>query len=299
MNLINALGTIRFYQNRDSLIRQHLCNTVTADEISSMQELRRQWTLGISAFSASFDRVILDKILTEVENMPAELQHLKDELRYLDGKYVEMDGNYERYGEIANGEYNYRINNLPWSRKMWRWDLPFDKTEYEQVLDYLFEDTHYQNHLFHYWNFVTRGIVPDMKDIRELSIYILESISGYLDPSDSYVYQLPEALRFEQIEVVGTYRNFRKYLNEGERNLELGEYILFQEDGRLFSYTRYDPDEDRNYESDEKVEWVVLDPRTVISPSGWFMHLVEDDSGKVALDYAECNNRNFYFTKTK
>ncbi len=298
-NLNNSTGILRFYSNRDSLIRQHLCRTISKDDIKSMRDLQIQWALSISWFTASYDRVIFDKILTDIENLPDELQDLKEELRILDGQYEEMDGNYERYGKIASGEYEYRINNLPWSRMMWRWDLPFDREKYDPVLDYLFEDVHYQNHLFQYWNYVSRGIVTDILDTRSLTLDLLESITGYLESSEPPLYRFPETLRYKQIDVTGTYRTFRKYLNEGERNLELGEYILFEEDGRLFSFTRYDPGEDKNYQSEEKVEWVVLNPRLVISPSGWFMHLVEDDAGQATLEYAACNNRNFYLTKVK
>jgi len=297
LNISRSYGPLRFYSNQDSLIRQHLCNTISREDIKSMRDLRIQWDLITSWFIATYDRVVLDKVLSDLENMPSELDFLKGTLRSLDSYYEEMQGNYEGYGELAQGERKYRAEHNDWHREMWRWDRPLDEDLRNKVLDYLFEDPHYQNQLHEYWEWVTEAIVRDMLALRDASIFCLESISGYLNPSQDHSYQLPEPIRFDLTAVVGTYRVYRKYLNEGQRNLELGTYILFEQDGRLFSYTRFNAAQDKNYQSDQTVEWIVLGPKTVISPSGWFMHLVQRDSGPTTLEYAGCNHRNIYFDK--
>lgn len=296
-NVSRSYGTLRFYSNRDSLIRQHLCNTISRDDIKSMRDLRIQWNLITSNYVSPYDRVVLDKVLSDIENMPAELEYLKGTLRDIDGLYEEMQGNYDVYRELSQGEMKYRADHNSWHRALWRWDRPFDEDLRNQVLDYLFDDPHYQNQLYEYWNWVTEAIVLDMLTIRDVSVFCMETIPRYLNPSQDDSYQLPEPIRFDLTEVVGTYRNYRKFLNEGERNLELGDFVLFEQDGRLFSYTRYDGEQDKTYQSDQTAEWLVLDPKTVISPAGWFMHLVESDSGPTTLEYAGCNHRNLYFDK--
>ena len=296
-NLSGSYGILRFYNNRDSLIRQHLCNTISRDDIRSMRDLRREWNLITSWFVYPHDRVVMDKVLSEIENLPEELEHLKGTLRSLDAMYDEIQDDYEKYGEISQSELNYRAQHNTWDQQLWRWDRPFDEDLKIKMMDYLFTNPHYRNQLKTYWRWVSRAIVPDILTLRDELIFCLESISGYLDQSGNKKYLLPEELRIKNSELAGTYRNYRKFLNEGQQNLELGTYILFEEDGRLFSATRYDANQDRNYQSDQTEEWLVLDPQTVISPRGWFMHLVERDSANIALEYAGCNNRNFYLSK--
>ena len=79
-NLSGSYGILQFYNNRDSLIRQHLCNTISRDDIRSMRDLRREWMLIPSNFVYPHDRVVMDKVLSEIENLPEELEHLKGTL---------------------------------------------------------------------------------------------------------------------------------------------------------------------------------------------------------------------------
>ena len=296
-NLSKAYGILRFYNNRDSLIRQHLCKTISREDIKSSNDLQRQWGLSSSYFIAPFDRVALDKVLSDLENVPEELGNFKNGLRFLDAKYDEIIQDYEEYGEIARSEIKYRNENLSWFREMWRWDKPFDKEVHSKVLDYLFDDPHYQNQLYTYWNHVNFAIKDDILSLREASIFWVESISNYLNQSEPTYYQLPEEWRFDLSQLVGTYKMSQLVENnDGEIN-DLGEYILFEEANRLFTFTQFDPKLQKNYQSDQSQEWVVLDSKTVISPSGWFMHLVQRDSSDTSLEYASCNNRNLYITK--
>ena len=246
---------------------------------------------------APLNRDVLDKVLLDIEYMPAELEDLKVTLRLLDSRYEEMQDNYERYGEISNEEWKYRAEQISWHHELWRWDQPFDEVLRNKVLDYLFDDPHYQNQIYRYWGLMTHSIIEDQLRIRNTAVFYIESISEYLNPSEDHRYQLPEPFRFDLKEIVGTYRNYKKFLGEGQQNLEYGPYILFEADGRLFSHTLYNEQQDKNYQSDQTEEWVVLDPNTVISPSGEFMHLVKTESGQTNLEYAACNHRNSYLTK--
>lgn len=296
-NISKVHGILRFYNNRDSLIRQHLCKTISREDIKSTNDLRRQWVLITSNFVAPLDRVALDKVLSDLENLPEELGNLKNGVRYFDAKYEEIDLDYKEYYEVASGEDDYRAKNLNWYRETWRWDKPLEEEVYAKVLDYLFDDPHYQNQLYTYWKHVNFSIVEDLLDWRQVSIFWIEYITNYLEKSEQSSYQLPEELRTDLSGLAGTYRVFEKADGEGTQINEMGEYILFEEDGRLMSFTRFDPERQMNYQSEELVEWVVLDSKTVISPSGWFMHLVQKGSEGTTLEYAGCNNRNLYFTK--
>ena len=296
-NIFKVHRILRFYNNRDSLIRQHLCKTILREDIKSTNDLFVQWALITTNYVTPLDRLALDKVLSDLENLPEELGALKYGLRYFDAKYEEIDLDYKEYYEIASGEDDYRAKNLYWYRETWRWDKPLDQDVYAKVIDYIFDDPHYQNQLYTYWKHVNFAIVSDILACRQESIFWIESLTKYLDPLEKSSYQLPEELRTDLSGLAGTYRVFEKEAGEGTQISEMGEYILFEEDGRLLSYTQFDPQRQMNYQSEETVEWVVLDSKTVLSPSGWFMHLVQKDSSRTSLEYAACNNRNLYFTK--
>ncbi len=296
-NIFKIHGILRFYNNRDSLIRQHLCKTISREDIKSINDLRTQWVLITTNFVAPLDRAALDKVISNLENLPEELGNVKYGVRYFDAKYEEIDLDYTEYYEVASGEDDYRAKNLNWYGETWRWDKPFEEEVYAKVLDYLFDDPHYQNQLFTYWKHVNFSIVEDLLDCRQASIFWIEYITNYLDRLEQSSYQIPEELRADLSGLVGTYRLFEKEAGDGTQIRERGEYILFEENGRLLSFTKFDPKRQMNYESEETLEWVVLDSKTVISPSGWFMHLVPGGSEGAALEYAACNNRNLYFTK--
>jgi len=296
-NISKAHGILVFYNNRDSLIRQHLCNTISREDITSAGDLGRQWALITSSFIAPFDRVALDKVNSDLEDLPEELESFKNALRFFDAKYEEIEKDYEGYGEISKGEEKYRAEKLSWYREMWRWDRPFDQDTYSKVLDYLFDDPHYQNQLYTYWNFLNMALVDDILTLRQESIFWVEYISNYLNQSKNTSYQLPEEWRFDLSGLLGTYQVSERVGDEGKDIRDMGKYVLFEDNGRLLSYTRFDPAQRKNFQSDQKVEWVVLNSKTVISPSGWFMHLVQRDSSPAALEYAGCNNRNLYFHK--
>ena len=66
-----------------------------------MRDLRREWNLITSWFVYPHDRVVMDKVLSEIENLPEELEHLKGTLRSLDAMYDEIQDDYEKYGENA------------------------------------------------------------------------------------------------------------------------------------------------------------------------------------------------------
>jgi hypothetical protein len=298
-NISKVHGILRFYNNRDSLIRQHLCKTIAREDIKSTNDLQQQWVLITSNLVAPLDRVALDKVLSDLENLPKELENLKYGLRYFDAKYEEIDLDHKEYYEIAKGEDEYRAKNLNWYRETWRWDKPLEQEVYTKAIDYLFDDPHYQNQLYTYWKHVNFAIVQDILECRQVSIFWIEFITNYLDKTEQSSYQLPEELRTDLSGLVGTYRVFEKATGGGTQIREMGEYILFEEDSRLVSFTRFDPELQKNVQSDRKVEWVVLDSKTVISPSGWFMHLVQRDSSIAALEYAGCNNRNLYFHKIR
>lgn len=296
-NISKVHGILRFYNNRDSLIREHLCKMISKKDIKSTNDLRRQWNLITSNFIAPLDRVALDKVLSDLENLPEELGNLRYGLRYFDAKYEEIDLDYDEYYEIASGEVEYRAENLNWYRETWRWDMAFEQDVNAKMMDYIFDDPHYQNQLYTYWNHVNFSIVQDLLDFRLESIFWIDFITNYLDKIEQTSYQMPEEFRTDLSGLAGTYRMFEKAAGEGTQISERGEYVLFEEDGRLFSFTQFDPQRQMNYQSEEKVEWVVLDSKTVISPSGWFMHLVQRDSASNTLEYAVCNNRGLYFTK--
>lgn len=296
-NISKVHNILNFYNNRDSLIRQHLCKTISREDIRSTNDLRNQWVLITSNFVAPLDRVALDKVFSDLENLPKELENLKNGLRYFDAKYEEIDLDYDKYYEIAAGENEYRAENLNWFSETWRWDIPFEQDFYTKIIDYIFDDPHYQNQLYTYWTQVNFSIVDDLLGYRQASIFWNEFITNYLDKTDQSRYQLPEELRTDLSGLTGNYRMFEKATDGGAQIREMGEYILVEEDSRLVSFTRFDSDLQKNVQSDRKVEWVVLDSKTVISPSGWFMHLVQRDSSIAALEYAGCNNRNLYFHK--
>ncbi len=119
-NISKIHGILRFYNNRDSLIRQHLCKTISREDIKSTNDLRRQWVLITTNFVAPLDRVALDKVLADLENLPKELGNLKYGLRHFDAKYEEIDLDYKEYYEIASGEEEYRAKNLNWYKDTWR-----------------------------------------------------------------------------------------------------------------------------------------------------------------------------------
>ena len=295
-NISRSHGILQFYSNRDSLIRQHLCHSISREDV--INDIGTHWDLGTMRFTLALDREVMDKILLNLENLPDELEHFKSGLRWLDGAYEEMEGNNTRLLEITDAEGDYRARNNSWNHEMWRWDdRPFDEDLKKQVLDYILDNSHYQNHLHQIWSLVARNTVPDILRLRQVMISHLEIISDFLDSTGQHTFQLPDEFRYDLSEVTGTYRVWSKPLGDGQDNVELGEYILFEEEGRLMTYTRFDPKLQKNIQSDQKVEWVALGPKTVISPSAWFMHLVQGDTTGSALEYAGCNNRNLYFTK--
>ena len=293
-NMHNSHRILHFYSNRDSLIRQHLCKSITRDEVNV--DIAMHWYLGVAAFMVDIDRDVLDKVLTKLENLPDDLADLKSQLRWLDGAYQEMEGNNDRLREITGREGEYRVQNLSWTHETWRWDRSFDADTNTQILDFILNDPHYKNQLQIYWLQVARNTVPDILNLRRGLIYNIETLSNYLDPSKDSSYQFPEDLRVDLTELVGTYRTFEKS-PDGQQDIDMGEYVLFEEDGRLLSYTAFDPEQYINYQSEERVEWVTLTPTSTISPTGWFMHLVKRDTVSTALEYAGCNNRNLYFIK--
>ena len=238
-NLHRFYRVLVWYSNKDGLIRQHLCNTISREDIKNMHDLEIQWFLIRGYLMAPLNRDVLDKVLLDIEYMPAELEDLKVTLRLLDSHYEEMQDNYERYGEISNEEWKYRAEQISWHHELWRWDQPFDEVLRNKVLDYLFDDPHYQNQIYRYWGLMTHNIIEDQLRIRNTAVFYIESISEYLNPSEDHRYQLPEPFRFDLKEIVGTYRNYKKFLGEGQQNLEYGPYILFEADGRLFSPTLY------------------------------------------------------------
>ena len=296
-NIKSSHNILYFYNNRDSLIRQHLCHSITREELSDQWETH--WDLGTMRYTVSLGREVFDKVLANLEKIPVELEHLKPGLRWLDGAYKEMQGNNNNLLEITDAEGNYRAQNNSWNHELWIRGQPLEAGLKTKVLNYLLDNSHYQNHLQRLWSQISRNTVPDILGLRLELIYQLEMITNFLEPGQSFTYGLPEDFRFDLSGLTGTYRVWSKSFDGEGQEIEMGNYILFEEEGRLFSFTRFDPQRQTNVQSDEKVEWLVLDPKTVISPTAWFMHLINKDSAYTALEYAGCNNRNLYFTKIK
>ncbi|WP_445386500.1 DUF6090 family protein [Robiginitalea sp. IMCC44478] len=294
-NLIQSHRVLQQYKIKDRLIRLHLCNAISKEDINN--QFAGHFYIGVNHLAFPPAREILDKILTNLENLPEALTSMKDELRNLDSNYDEITDNNNRLAEISRTEIDYRAKNISWLHKLWNWSPEKDPQLNELILEYIFENPRFKNQLGQYWNSMARNSVPDLIILRQAMIAYLESVSAYLSPNETFSYQAPEEFRFDLSEITGTYQVWSKAGAFNSDTLDMGKYILFEDNGRLFTYSTFDPAQQKNVEGDQKIEWVVLDSKSVISPTGWFMHLVHRDSTGISLEYAACNNRNLYFTK--
>ena len=294
-NIFNSQRVLQQYKIKDSLIRLHLCNAIPKEAISN--QFVGHFYIGVNQFLFPPDREILSKILLNLENLPEALAEMKFELRTLNNYYDEIEDNNIRLAEISRTEVDYRAKNISWIHKLWNWSPEKDPELNESILAYIFENPKYKNQLHQYWNSIARNSTPDLIGLRQNMIAHLETISAYLSPNETFSYQAPDEFRFDLTGITGTYQVWSKASAQSKDTLDLGKYILFEENGRLFTYSNFDPAQQKNVEGDQKIEWVVLDSKSVISPTGWFMHLVNRDSAGTALEYAGCNNRNLYFTK--